>query len=319
MKLMGKSDASGTQFSFGTSLSQIAQANRAAEQKKINSVAPMGLGATSAPVYYPASPGFDVWVEGHFQRFDDELGGHDQDGDFGILYVGADYLVSSWLLVGALVQFDWMDQQTPSLSNADVRGRGWMAGPYATVKFSDHLFFDARAAWGESDNDITPFGTYTDSFDTERWLAKANLTGNWNFGHLYVTPSVGVIYVEEKAETYVDTPGNTVLGQTVRLGRLTFGPEFRYKSYGTDGSILEPHISFTGMWDFDEDDDADIASVGGLLVSDDDFRVKIEAGLLAHNPNFSAASFRGTVSYDGLGDNDFSAWGGQLWVNWPLN
>lgn len=320
MKLMGSSDANSTQVSFATSLSQIAQANMAASHKKANSVAPMGLGATAtAPTYYPTSPGFDVWVEGHFQRYDDELGGHDQDGKFGILYVGADYLVSPTILIGMLAQFDWMNEETTSLSNAEVDGRGWMVGPYATVKITENLFFDTRGAWGKSDNDITPFGTYTDSFDTDRWLAKANLTGNWSFGQLAVTPSVGVIYVEESSDAYVDSVGNLIRGQSVRLGRLTFGPEFRYTERTEDGAILQPHVSFTGMWDFDQEDDADLADVGGLLVSDDDFRVKIEGGVLAHNPNFSAASFRATLSYDGVGADDFSAWGGQLWVNWPLN
>jgi hypothetical protein len=316
MMIVGSSESG--QYSFGTSLGQM---RAAAAQKKYDEVQRMSLGATSGPGYVAPSYGqtsaVDVWMEGHFQQFDDELGGADQDGDFGILYVGADYLVSRSVLVGVLVQFDWMDQQTQSL-NADLSGRGWMAGPYASFQLSPNIYFDARGAWGESDNDISPFGTYTDSFDTERWLAKANFTGNWNIGSVYVSPSVGVIYVDERSESYVDSLGNSIFSQSVRLGRLTFGPEFRYPIHTKDGAILEPHVSFTGMWDFDKEDN-NVANVGGLLVGDQDFRVKTEAGLLVHTPDISDASFRATVSYDGIGDDDFSAWGGQLWVNWPLN
>src|SRR5262249_3643260 len=107
-------------------------------------------------------------------------------------------------------------------------------------------------------------------------------------------------------------------GQSVHLGRLTFGPEFRYPIVTHDGAILEPHISFTGLWDFDKKDDAS-ATINGLLVSQNDIRAKVETGLLVHMPNPSAASFRATVSYDGIGDDDFHAWGGQVWVNWPLH
>ncbi len=47
--------------------------------------------------------------------------------------------------------------------------------------------------------------------------------------------------------------------------------------------------------------------------------MKIESGLLAHMPNPNAASFRATVSCDGVGDSDFQAAGVQVSVNWPLN
>ena len=127
--------------------------------------------------YYAQNPGLDVWAEGHFQRWEDDQAGGDRSGNFGILYLGADYLLSPSILVGALVQFDWMDDQS-KVVGTDVNGNGWMAGPYISFKLAPNILFDARGAWGQSDNEISPLGTYTDSFDTDRWLAKANLTGN---------------------------------------------------------------------------------------------------------------------------------------------
>jgi predicted regulator of Ras-like GTPase activity (Roadblock/LC7/MglB family) len=58
-------------------------------------------------------------------------------------------------------------------------GNGWMVGPYVGIQLSKNLIFDARAAWGQSDNQVNPIGLYTDSFSTDRMLARANLTGNW--------------------------------------------------------------------------------------------------------------------------------------------
>ena len=41
-----------------------------------------------------------------------------------------------------------------------------MAGPYATIRLTEQMFLQARAAWGRSSNEVSPFLTYTDSFDS---------------------------------------------------------------------------------------------------------------------------------------------------------
>jgi hypothetical protein len=58
-------------------------------------------------------------------------------------------------------------------------------------------------------------------------------------------------------------------------------------------------------------------TVDNVITSQEAFRVKLEGGLLVHSPY--GTSLRGTVSYDGLGTSDYGAWGGQLWLNLPLN
>ena len=313
MKL-GSAESGTGRLSFSTSLRQIAQAN---SESKVTAARPdgqMNLGARSGTIVtpsYPQVPGVDVWVEGHYQRWEDDLGGGDRSGNFGILYLGADYLANPWILVGALVQVDWMDDESKKL-NTDVSGNGWMAGPYMSLKLSEHILFDARGAWGQSNNEVSPLGTYRDSFDTDRWLAKANVTGNWFVERLRVSPSVGVIYVEETQDSYVDSLGSTVVSQSVHIGRLMFGPEFGYAIQRPDGTIVEPHVAFTGMWDFDKDSST---TVGGLTTSIDDFRVKVEGGLMVRATK--GMSGRAALSYDGIGSDDLTAWGGQLWLNVP--
>jgi hypothetical protein len=140
MKL-GSAESGSNRFSFSTSMSQIAQSKAAAKQD-----GRMNIGASDGVMLeptYPQVPGVDVWVEGHYQKWEDDIGGGDRSGNFGILYVGADYLVNPMILVGALVQFDWMDDESKTL-NSDVSGNGWMAGPYVSLRLADNILFDAR-------------------------------------------------------------------------------------------------------------------------------------------------------------------------------
>ena len=105
---------------------------------------------------------WDLWFEGSYSKFE---GSSDSEGHFGIAYIGLDYVVSRDLLVGALVQFDQMEDSS-EINGSSVEGRGWMVGPYVTARLRDNLIFDGRFALGKSTNDISPFGTYTDTFET---------------------------------------------------------------------------------------------------------------------------------------------------------
>ena len=66
----------------------------------------------------------------------------------------------------------------------EISGNGWMVGPYVSARLAEHMFFDGRVTWGRSDNkarqDIMGL-TYKGEFETERLLAKATLSGLWEF------------------------------------------------------------------------------------------------------------------------------------------
>jgi uncharacterized repeat protein (TIGR01451 family) len=308
----------GTRIAFATSLSQLAADKRAARQKKPDDQM-MGLGAGSGGYLKDDPPlpvwnyGFDLWVEGHYTHFEDDQGKADRSGKLGVMYFGADYLINPGLLVGALAQFDWMEDSSNTLKSS-VDGRGWMVGPYMSARLSENIFFDARAAWGESDNSISPFGTYEDSFQTKRWLVRGNLTGNWNFGHWRLTPSASVARIEEDSDAYTDSLGALIPGQNMALGRVTFGPEIGYRYFASDGNIIEPHMALQGLWDFEK---PDTLTLGSEVVGPDDFRGKLEAGVMLMMPE--GASVRATGAYDGIGSDDFHAYSGQMWVNLPLH
>lgn len=253
---------------------------------------------------------FDVWIRGQWAHVDDRT----SESDIGLLYVGADYLINPDFLVGFLAQFDWMDQKDAT-EDISVDGVGWLAGPYVVARLHQNLLFDGRVAWGQSDNNVNPLGLYTDDFDTDRWLAKAQLTGDFRMGDWRFSPSVRAIYFEENQKAYTDSLGLMIDSQTVSLGRVTFSPEVSYV-FRTDTMEVEPHIGLQGIWDFDKAEIVDLSS--GLAVgSSADIRARVEGGLAFRLA--SGASLTADAFYDGIGVDDLDMYGSSLKVRVPFN
>ena len=317
LEMSGSDDGGSGRLAFATSLQQMLVASRRSKsaeggQTGESPAQKMGLGGpTSAYATATTNPNFDFWVEGHAARFDAKEA--DATGDVSLIYTGADYLVMPGLLVGAILQFDFMDE-TSSRLGSDVSGHGWMAGPYVTARLTPNLYFDARAAWGESQNSVSPFRTYVDEFSTYRWLARADLTGNWEWSNLRLTPSVGISYFEEVQNAYLDSNGIAIPAHTSTLGRLTFGPEIGYRFKLSEGSTMEPFVSLQGLWDFDN---SASPTVNGVVSGSDDLRAKVQMGASFISP--SGYTLRASGAIDGLGADDFKAYSGQLWINMPLN
>ena len=319
-------DSAAYDVSFATSISQLLQSRqKAAEDRaaKLESSLPgglSGLGMTgnadmpSRPAgSHPSAAGFDAWVEGHYKHYDDKTVGVATQGHFGIVYVGADYLITPSFLLGVLGEFDWAEEAS-SADKSKADGTGWMAGPYATLRLMPNLFLDGRVAWGRSDNSVDPFGIYTDNFTTERWLANANLTGNWNFGNFRITPSVGYTYYEEEQAAYIDSNGVNIPSQRISENKLTFGPEVAWRFVGQDGTTFEPHASIMGIWDMNG---ALETAAPGRVPQGSDLRGKVEIGFLAQSA--AGPSMRVNFSYDGIANDYFRSYGGEMWVNVPLD
>ena len=100
------------------------------------------------------------------------------------------------------------------------------------------------------------------------------------------------------------------------LGRFSFGSEFGYRHQAAGGSIVEPHVAIKGLWDFDDAGNLS-NTLADTVASADDLRGKVEGGILFTRPD--GVSMRATGSYDGIGADDFEAYSGKLWLNFPLN
>ena len=305
MRLGADTDSAPSSFSFATSLNQMRQA-------QANYPQPYGLGAGSPRPAAPASK-FDVWAEGYLAHFEDDAGGFDANGHTGVLYVGADYLLTRQILVGALVQFDDTEEDLDTWGR-HAKTTGWMAGPYATVRLPYNLYFQGRAAWGQSSNDISIVPGTEDSFDANRWLVRGTLLGQWDSGPWRLQPRASVGYIAEDQDGYTNSFMAQIPSQTVSLGQAKAGPQVSYRERLSDGSVIEPSLLVEGIWNFHQD--AGQLSVDDLVTADA-LRARAEAGVTFYTRD--GTSLGASVSYDGIGSSDYSAVGGRARVRVPLN
>ena len=189
-------DSAGAQnIQFSGSLSKMRREAAQAQRSKDRMALGAGDGG-SLPLAYATTSPWDIWVEGRYSAFNDDAGNLDRDGHVGVLYVGGDYRITNNMIVGALVQFDWAKDDSGVLASK-VDGNGWMIGPYLSAQIHENIYFDLRAAWGRSTNDLDLAGV-TGGFDTSRWLVKGALAGNWYHDAWRITPSAELAYVDRK-------------------------------------------------------------------------------------------------------------------------
>ncbi len=259
---------------------------------------------------------FDVWIEGTYASFGDRRLGSDLDGHFGLLSLGADYVVNSRLLLGAMAQFDTMSERS-DVEATDIEGQGWMVGPYATMRLGDNVFWRVRAAWGQSSNEVRPFLTYTDHFDSDRWLVSSRLTGNMEAGRWTFRPSASVFYMEDVAQSYIDGAGATIPEIRSRLGQIEAGPEVSYR-YEMGDLQLEPRAALSITATFANEADAPgFGQIDGAIVGPDGMRARAELGLRATTRGGLALDLSG--AYDGIGSDRFEAYSARLTLRVPLN
>lgn len=209
---------------------------------------------------------FDAWFEGTFSLFDS---GGPRDR-FNSAALGADYLLNPDLLVGGFVQFDHLSRRFAD-DPASISGTGWLAGPYVTARLSDNLYLDLLAAGGQSDNQISPDGSYEDRFDATRYLLSASLQGQWTHENWTFSPRARLSYFEETSESYVDSLGAGIPSVTVGLGQLAVGPGIGYRLTLESGVVVNLGLRAEGVFD--------IANDGGLALGDVQARLSGTVGL----------------------------------------
>ncbi len=297
----------GTNVAFAGSLSGAqAFASRSGTTPRPMAVAPMKPSATT-----PRK--FDAWVKGAYTDFDDDTANAAHDGHTGIMIAGAHYNVNDTLLIGALAAYDSSEWDSSAL-NASVDGDGWLAGAYLRKRFDGEAALSLTATWGGSDNDITNSGA-TGSFDTDRFLFIGNYWNTWRNGPRRISGNAGVIYAHEDIDGYTLSGGTSVASQSVKLGRLFFGPEIAYKLTSPSFKSIEPLVWVRGIWDFDSE--GRIAIGNTTSIDREQFYGQIGGGL--HLAITDTISGRLTVQYDGIGADDYSATTIQGRINIPLN
>jgi len=296
-------DARDIELSFATSLRAMRRAANAGAKRSVE-----GIGADPG-IETPAR--FDIWAQGTYARVDST----DRKSDVGLLHTGFDYRFSDTLLLGLMGQLDWTDQRERSTNTrTSADGVGWLIGPYLAARIHQNLILDGRAAWGQSYNNVNPLGLYEDDFNTNRWLVRGQVTGDFAWGNWTFNPSAGISYFSETQKSYVDSLNITIPSQTITLGRAEAGPEIRYNLQTKDGWQFAPHFGVKGIWDFDP---ANIVTAQGVTIDSSGLRARAEGGTILVMP--WGWSLNGTGFYDGIGAKDFQSYGGSVKVKVPLN
>lgn len=181
-------------------------------------------------------------LQGSRTEYDDGSG----DTAFGLATIGAHAEPRSGVLLGAMVQFDFAEEN--QVGGVGISGRGWLAGPYLVMQHSEQpLYFEGRLLYGTSHNEISPFGTFTDEFDTERLLAMVAVEGSYETDRLRYFPRLKVSHVAERQLTYADGLSNMVPEQTVSLTEVSAGIDFEMPILlEQEGHLLT--WGFAGIW-----------------------------------------------------------------------
>ncbi|MEP1208046.1 MAG: Ig-like domain-containing protein [Rhizobiaceae bacterium] len=251
---------------------------------------------------------FDVWMEGTYGKFE----WNNNKGEFGILHFGADYLFTPEVLVGLGLQVDWLEYDATD-DDSGAEGRGYLIGPYVTARLAPNLLFDGRIAWGRSRNEINPLGYYTDDVDTERMLATGSFIGDFPLHeNLTLLPELRLNWYREKSEDYVNSLEIEIPSVSVETGALEFGPVLRGTFDLPHLGRINPFASVRGIWTFAndvaaEDDAEDLPSDAEGVRARIDFGININNPVIAEGVLFSLSGF-----YDGIGGEDFKAWGGTM-------
>ena len=224
-----------------------------------------------------------------------------KQSSYSLVSVGSHTWLTSDLLVGGMMQFDYADDRRNF-----TRGTGWLIGPYFAAKHpSQPLRFEGRLLYGQSRNEISPLGTYRDRFDTERGLVQFAARGDIHREHITISPLLDLTYVTDRQLSYNDSLGNLIPSQRIHLLQSSAGLVFKIDvpmeqgHLGIDGGLSGIYSATSGSFN-------DFARQ----------RARATLGLDYGRSTNSAFRIEGFV--DGLG-TDKQSHGGRLGFTWKFD
>ncbi|GHB45982.1 hypothetical protein GCM10007094_39110 [Pseudovibrio japonicus] len=165
--------------------------------------------------------------------------------------------------------------------------------------------FRRSCGLGQSENKVSPLGTYTDRFRTDRWLVSGKVEGPLKLAEWTVTPSLQALYFSEEQHSYTDSLGSRIPSQQVAADEIRFGPTVSYDIRFEDGSVLTPSLGIEGVWNFGVKNGTALADAFG---QNGNICARISVGFDAIIGNKVALQFDGY--YEGIGANDYDTYGG---------
>ncbi len=219
---------------------------------------------------------------------------------------GAHTWISPDLAFGGMLQIDQADQTDGAVS---VDGTGWLVGPYLSGRTKDQaLYYNAYVLYGQSSNDISPFGTFTDNFDTERLLVHGDLSGEMQHGDVTLFPTISATYTSDTQEAYIDGLGNLIGKQTLEIGQVALALDFE-APLGNNAPGWTINGGLQGSYNI-------VNGSGSAAISASDLegaRARVELGLAYDNGGGMYSEIVGF--YDGIGASGYESYGASLTFN----
>ncbi len=241
---------------------------------------------------------FNIWIDSTFMAHNRDDNG-DKWGNFAMVSVGADYLLSSRALIGLSFHYDRMTD--PTEEDATLTGNGWFAGPNASFEIGKNIFWNTSLLYGGSANSIdTQF--WDGDFDTTRWMFDTSISGVWNLDDVTtLIPKLRTLYFSETVDDYSvrNSDGDvlTIDGFTEEQLRVSLGAELARQFTLENDRVLTPKLGLTGgVSDLDNNGAFGQLSAGLSLETEKNWN--IDAGLLF---NFSAGDEKSLGVKVGLG------------------
>ncbi|WP_139103077.1 Ig-like domain-containing protein [Pararhodobacter sp. CCB-MM2] len=240
-----------------------------------------------------------LWLQLRGSRSNDPMG----DTEYLIGSAGAHYRLNDRLYLGMMLQFDHVARNDGA---GRIEGSGWLAGPYVVGRLADHpLYFEGRLLWGQTRNTISPFGTYTDRFDTNRMLAMVRVTGEITWQDVTLMPTVAASHTTDRQHAYTDSLGNVIGAQDIALSRVELGLDARWpillgqSAWTMESGITALHTRSSG---------SGLALANSAAV--DGTRARIDLGL--RHVTRSGGEFSMSGYYDGIGQSNYEGYGMEI-------
>jgi opacity protein-like surface antigen len=229
---------------------------------------------------------FGLWAAGAYAGLEDENRSTEFDGHSVVGTVGADYRVTSDVVLGIALGYEDIDVDTAYNGFGGIDGNisadGFGIAPYIGVTLSDNITADAKVGYADMEYDTLRFdpntgNRITGSTDADRYFVDAGikgrytLQGNWGAD---VRGSVFYAHEEKDAFTENEAGGATIAvdEDTTELGQFLLDTRVGYAMQG-----IRPYGLVGLEYDFVKDDVP--VAAGQVQASDSRFGAKLGAGV----------------------------------------
>ena len=266
--------------------------------------------AIAQPVSSPILP-WNTWLTGRWTFFDSDDSAF--DGHIADLAAGVDYRLTENLIVGVLGGYGIASFDTKTAAGkGSFSADGLSGGAYLGWLVAPGVLFDAMAAYTGTDYDNRAAGV-TGDFDARRITLATNLKGRADLGALIAEPGIAFWWASEHQDGYTDSAGVAHGERTVTAGRLSAGPKFILPMVAGTKEQLQVWFAALAEYDFSSQSAGGTSALPDL---GDGVSARIKAGFDAHLANGAKLTLQ--AEFSGLGNDNYTAWGGMARLAIPL-